>query len=166
MYGPVAVKQYKIFRELPSFDESAFLHPAEEPGGPVLLESAVQQADGRYLLGIAMDYPGFDWRPDVAGLALISRVLPEHLPELRGAHVAKFWAGVLPFTADNLPIIDHVPGIDGLVVAAGHVFGNGAGPTTGRIIASLVCGGDAPVDLSHFAIDRPGLQVAEGASVW
>ena len=166
LYGPVAIKQYQIFRELPSFREEAFLHPAEEPGGPVLLESAVQQADGRYLLGIAMDYPGFDWRPDVAGLALISRVLPEHLPELRGAHVARFWAGVLPFTADNLPIVDRVPGLDGLVVAAGHVFGNGAGPTTGRLVAALVCGGDAPVDLGHFAIDRPGLRQAEGASVW
>ena len=166
LYGPIAIKQYAIFRELPSFREEAFLHPAEVPGGPVLLESAVQQADGRYLLGIAMDYPGFDWRPDVAGLALITRVLPQHLPELRGAHVARFWAGVLPFTADNLPIIDRVPGVDGLIVAAGHVFGNGAGPTTGRLVASLVCGDEPVVDLDHFAIDRPGLQRPEGASVW
>ena len=166
LYGPIAIKQYAIFRELPSFREEAFLHPAEVPGGPVLLESAVQQADGRYLLGIAMDYPGFDWRPDVAGLALITRVLPEHLPELRGAHVARFWAGVLPFTADNLPIIDRVPDVDGLIVAAGHVFGNGAGPTTGRLVASLVCGDEPVVDLAHFAIDRPGLQRPEGASVW
>jgi glycine/D-amino acid oxidase-like deaminating enzyme len=166
LYGPIAVKQYAIFRELPSFREEAFLHPAEEPGGPVLLESAVQQADGRYLLGIAMDYPGFDWRPDLAGMALISRVLPEHLPELRGAKVARFWAGVLPFTADNLPIIDRIPGIDGLVVAAGHVFGNAAGPTTGRLVASLVCGDEPVVDLAHFAIGRPGLQQPDGASVW
>lgn len=166
LYGPVAIKQYAIFRELPSFREEAFLHPAEGPGGPVLLESAVQQADGRYLLGIAMDYPGFDWRPDLEGVALITRVLPEHLPELRGAHVARTWAGVLPFTADNLPIIDRVPGVDGLVVAAGHVFGNAAGPTTGRLVASLVCGGDPVVDLAHFAIDRPGLQRPQGASVW
>ncbi len=166
VYGPVAIKQYAIFRELTSYREEAFLHPAEEPGGPVLLESAVQGADGRYLLGIAMDYPGFDWRPDLAGIALITRVLPEHLPELRGAHVARTWAGVLPFTADNLPIIDRVPGLDGLVVAAGHVFGNAAGPTTGRLVASIVCGGDPVVDLAHFAIDRPGLQRPEGASVW
>lgn len=166
LYGPVAVKQYRIFRELPSFDEGAFLHPAEEPGGPVLLESVVQQADGRYLLGIAMDYPGFDWRPDLAGLALISRILPEHLPELRRAKVARFWAGVLPFTADNLPIIDRVPGVDGLIVAAGHVFGNAAGPTTGRLVAALVCGETPVIDLANFAIDRSGLRQPDGASVW
>ena len=166
LYGPVAVKQYAIFRELPSFREEDFLHPAEQPGGPVLLESACQGADGRYLLGIAMDYPGFDWRPDLEGIALITRVLPEDLPELRGAHVARAWAGVLPFTSDNLPIIDRVPGIDGLIVAAGHVFGNGAGPTTGRLVASLVCGGTPVIDLRHVAIDRPSLTALDGTSVW
>ena len=166
LYGPVAVKQYAIFRELPSFREEDFLHPAEQPGGPVLLESACQGADGRYLLGIAMDYPGFDWRPDLEGIALITRVLPEDLPELRGAHVARTWAGVLPFTSDNLPIVDRVPGIDGLIVAAGHVFGNGAGPTTGRLVASLVCGGEPVIDLRHVALDRPSLTALDGASVW
>ena len=166
LYGPVAVKQYAIFRELPSFREEDFLHPAEQPGGPVLLESACQGADGRYLLGIAMDYPGFDWRPDLEGIALITRVLPEDLPELRGAHVARAWAGVLPFTSDNLPIVDRVPGIDGLIVAAGHVFGNGAGPTTGRLVASLVCGGTPVIDLRHVAIDRPSLTALDGTSVW
>ena len=166
VYGPVAVKQYAIFRELPSFREEDFLHPAEQPGGPVLLESVCQQSDGRYLLGIAMDYPGFDWRPDVAGVALITRVLPEDLPELRGAHVARTWAGVLPFTSDALPIVDRAPGIDGLIVAAGHVFGNGAGPTTGKLVAALLCAEAPVIDLAHLAMDRPGLTALDATSTW
>ena len=166
VYGPVAIKQYAIFRELPSYRQEHFLHPAEVAGGPVLLESLCQQADGRYLLGIAMDYPGFDWRPDLAGVALITRVLPEDLPELRGAHVARAWAGILPFTSDSLPIIDRAPGLDGLVIAAGHVFGNAAGPTTGKLVASLITG-DAPViDLASLAIDRPTLSALGPTSVW
>lgn len=166
VYGPIAVKQYAIFRELPSFREVDFLHPAEQPGGPVLLESVCQGADGRYLLGIAMDYPGFDWRPDVAGVALITRVLSEDLPELRGAHVARTWAGILPFTSDALPIVDRAPGIDGLIVAAGHVFGNAAGPTTGKLVAALVCAEPPVVDLASVAIDRPTLTALAATSVW
>ncbi|HEX6867215.1 MAG TPA: FAD-dependent oxidoreductase, partial [Candidatus Limnocylindrales bacterium] len=124
------------------------------------------QSDGRYLLGIAMDYPGFDWRPDVAGVALITRVLPEDLPELRGAHVARTWAGVLPFTSDALPIVDRAPGVDGLIVAAGHVFGNGAGPTTGKLVAALLCAEPPVIDLAHVAIDRPTLTALDATSVW
>jgi glycine/D-amino acid oxidase-like deaminating enzyme len=166
VYGPIAIKQYAIFRELPSFREEDFLHPAEQPDGPVLLESLCQQTDGRYLLGIAMDYPGFDWQPDVAGVALITRVLPADLPELRAAHVARAWAGILPFTSDSLPIIDRAPGIDGLVIAAGHVFGNGAGPTTGRLVAALYCEETPVLDLAQFAIDRPTLSALGPTSVW
>ncbi len=56
----------------------------------------------------------------------------------RGAASPGPGRGVLPFTVDNLPIIDRAPGFDGLIVASGHVFGNGAGPTTGRLVADLV----------------------------
>ena len=37
------------------------------------------------------------------------------MPALRSARFAKAWAGVLPFTTDNLPIIDAVPGLDDAV---------------------------------------------------
>jgi glycine/D-amino acid oxidase-like deaminating enzyme len=166
IYGPIAVKQYSIFRELPSFRMEHFQHPAELDDGPALLESACQQTDGRYLLGLAMDYPGFDWRPDLDGIALISRVLPEDLPELRGARFARAWAGVLPFTSDNLPIVGEAAGIDGLVVAAGHVFGNGAGPTTGRIVASIICGEEPPIDITPLAVERASLRDTGSSSVW
>jgi glycine/D-amino acid oxidase-like deaminating enzyme len=166
VYGPVAIKQYSIFRGMPSFREADFRHPAEQPDGPALLESICQQADGRYLLGLAMDYPGFDWRPDIDGIALISRVLLEDIPAIRGARFAKAWAGILPFTADNLPLIGPVPGLDGLIVGAGHVFGNGAGPTTGRLIASMVCGDKPVIDPSPFALDRPSLAWSEDGSIW
>ncbi len=62
------------------------------------------------------------------------------LPELKAARFARAWAGILPLTADSLPIIGPAPGFDDLIVAAGHVFGNAAGPTTGRLVADLVCG--------------------------
>ena len=166
LYGPAAVKQYSIFQELPSFTEEAFASEIEQRHGLALLEAACQSADGSYLLGCAMDYPGFDWHPDLAGVALVSEGLQASLPELRGARFARAWAGVLPFTADNLPLIGRAPGLDDVVIAAGHVFGNGAGPTTGRLVAELLCDEPLSLDLEPFRPDRGSLRSAVEQSVW
>ena len=166
LYGPAAVKQYKIFRDLPSFRREDWLNEAEARHGRALLEAACQRIDGSYLLGCAMDYPGFVWEPDLAGVALISESLPAILPALRGARFARAWAGLLPFTTDNLPIIDALPGFDDVYVAAGHVFGNGAGPTTGRLVADLVTGAEPVLDPTPFRADRPGLTDPVDTSVW
>ena len=58
--------------ELPTFRPEPFATALEERLGLALLESACQKADGSYLLGIAMDFSGFDWKPDLAGVSLIS----------------------------------------------------------------------------------------------
>jgi glycine/D-amino acid oxidase-like deaminating enzyme len=166
LYGPAAIKQYSIFQDLPSFRTETFATDLEERLGGALLESACQTADGSYLLGCAMDYPGFDWQPDLAGVSLVAEGLAAALPELRAARFARAWAGILPFTSDNLPIIGRAPGFDDLVIAAGHVFGNGAGPTTGRLVADLICGTEPALDMTPFRPDRPSLQPVAGASVW
>jgi glycine/D-amino acid oxidase-like deaminating enzyme len=166
LYGPAAVKQYLIFRELPSFVPEAFANEAEARHGKILLEAACQRADGSYLLGCAMDYPGFDWSPDLAGVALIADGMAKAIPALAAARFARAWAGILPFTTDNLPIVDALPGFENVYVAAGHVFGNGAGPTTGRLIADLICGGEPIMDMTPFRADRPGLSDDITASVW
>lgn len=166
LYGPGAVKQYLIFRELPSFKPDAWANDAEARHGKALLEAVCQRNDGSYLLGCAMDYPGFVWEPDLAGVALVAESLPAIMPALQGASFARAWAGVLPYTADNLPIVDALPGFDNVYVAAGHVFGNGAGPTTGRLVADLICGGDPIMDMSPFRADRASLAGSSAGSVW
>jgi glycine/D-amino acid oxidase-like deaminating enzyme len=166
LYGPAAVKQYLIFRELQSFRSEPWVNEAETRHGKALLEAVCQRDDGSYLLGCAMDYPGHDWQPDLAGVALVSESLPAIMPQLRAARFARAWAGVLPFTTDNLPIIDAVPGMNDLYVAAGHVFGNGAGPTTGRLMADLICGGGPIMDMAPFRADRAGLADPVSGSVW
>jgi glycine/D-amino acid oxidase-like deaminating enzyme len=166
LYGPAAVKQYLIFRELSSFRAEHWANEAETRHGKALLEAVCQRADGSYLLGCAMDYPGFIWEPDLAGVALITESLPAIMPALRSARFARAWAGILPFTTDNLPIIDALPGFDDAYIAAGHVFGNGAGPTTGRLMADLICGGEPIMEMTPFRADRPGLSDDVSASVW
>jgi glycine/D-amino acid oxidase-like deaminating enzyme len=166
MYGPAAVKQYALFRDLPSYRPEFFATALEDRLGLALLESVCQTADGSYLLGIAMDFPGFDWKPDLAGVSLVAEGMAAALPELRSARFARAWAGVLPMTSDSLPIIDRAPGLDDLVIAAGHVFGNGAGPTTGRLVADLICGTEPVIDMNPFRAIRPTLQPVEPGSAW
>jgi glycine/D-amino acid oxidase-like deaminating enzyme len=88
------------------------------------------------------------------------------LPELKAARFARAWAGVLPMTSDSLPVIDRAPGFDDLVIAAGHVFGNGAGPTTGRLVADLICGTEPVIDMTPFRAIRPTLKPVEPGSTW
>jgi glycine/D-amino acid oxidase-like deaminating enzyme len=166
LYGPAAVKQYAIFRELPSYRHEAFATALEDRLGLALLESACQTADGSYLLGIAMDFPGFDWRPDLAGVSLVAEGMAAALPELSAARFARAWAGVLPMTSDSLPVIDRAPGFNDLIIAAGHVFGNGAGPTTGRLVADLVCGTEPAIDMMPFRAIRPTLKPVDAGSTW
>jgi hypothetical protein len=52
------------------------------------------------------------------------------------------------------------------VIAAGHVFGNGAGPTTGRLVASILAGTAPVIPLEPFAAVRDGLRIEAGQSVW
>ena len=166
LYGPAAVKQYAIFRELSTYSPEPFETELEARIGLALLESACQKADGSYLLGIAMDYRGFDWRPDLAGVSLVSEGMAATIPAFRSARFARAWAGVLPMTSDSLPIIDRLPGFENVILAGGHIFGNAAGPTTGRLVADLVCGGTPIIDPAPFRIDRPTLEPVAAGSTW
>jgi glycine/D-amino acid oxidase-like deaminating enzyme len=166
IYGINALKQYSIVQDLPSFDDSLFTSEAEWRYDMLLLEGLAQKADGSYLLGCAMDYPGFVWDADLRGVSLINELWMQHVPRLREAGFDKAWGGVLPFTVDNLPIIDRVPGVEGLIVASGHVFGNGSGPTTGQLVTSIVTGSAPVIPLEPFRAVRDGLRIEAGQSVW
>lgn len=166
MYGVTALKQYAVFQDLPSFDDSLFVNEVEWKYDMLLLESFCQKADGSYLLGCSMDYPGFIWEADLRGVSLIQDIVMDHVPAFRSAMFSGAWGGVLPFTMDNLPIIDRVPDVRGLVVAAGHVFGNGAGPTTGRLVASIITGATPPISLEPFRAVRDGLRNEAAQSTW
>lgn len=154
VYGPLAAKQYELFRTLSTFDESAFVADYEDPESAVeLLELVAQRADGSVLLGCPMDYPPtLDATPTLEGVAMTARAIMEDFPGLRRAPIDRVWAGLLPFTADTLPIVDEVE--PGLFVAAGHVYGNAAGPITGKLLAQIVAGAQPELDIAECRLDR------------
>jgi sarcosine oxidase subunit beta len=65
-------------------------------------------------------------------------------PPLTGRALARGWAGLEAFTPDDLPMIGRVPGIEGLVVAAGFSgHGFALSPAIGDILSRLAQGRDA-----------------------
>lgn len=168
LYGPTALKQYAFVKELPGYRPDLLSHPVEEVAtGIEVLELAAQRRDGRVLLGCPMDFPGLDDGATVAGLGLTLTVLADHLPALRDLAVSRVWAGLLPQTPDALPILGRAPGIDGLWLATGHVFGNLAGPISGRLLAQLLTGEAPALDPSPFGPDREALrEVGSGLRRW
>lgn len=159
LYGPTAVKQYAFMRDIEGYTDEGSTHPLEKLfAGVEFLELAAQRRDGRVLLGCPMDFPGLDDRTTVAGITLTLAVLSEALPAIRGLAIERTWAGLLPQTADALPILGPAPGYEGLTINAGHVFGNLAGPLSGEMIAEHLTGGRPAFDLDQFRLDRPGLR--------
>ena len=153
VYGPLATKQYALFRDLPSYDIAHFTAPYEDEAAIELLLLASQRATGEILLGCPMDYPAeLDQRPTFAGLAAIVHGFELDFPGLRDVPISRMWAGLLPYTSDTLPIID--TSIDGLVIASGHVYGNAAGPITGKLIVQQLAGDEPDLDLRECTLER------------
>ena len=105
--------------------------------------SLKQLADGAYLIGGGWparitDETKNRWEVldesiqasrDIAGLVY---------PPVAMAPVARSWAGLEAFTPDEIPFIGPVPGIDGLLVAAGFCgHGFALSPAVGDILARL-----------------------------
>jgi sarcosine oxidase subunit beta len=79
------------------------------------------------------------------------------IPALARAVTRGGWAGIYDDTPDYHPILDRLPGYDGLYCAAGF-SGHGfkLSPSVGQWMAQLILSGSKPDDMQHFAFDRFG----------
>ncbi len=110
--------------------------------------SLKQLASGAYLIGGG--WPGEI--PDEASSR--GRVIDESVSgsfalarriytPLEGRAIAQRWVGIEAFTPDELPILGPVPGVEGLLVAAGFSgHGFALAPMVGDVLARLVLGRD------------------------
>lgn len=77
------------------------------------------------------------------------------LPTFAEVELEEVWAGALDLTPDALPVIDRVPDVENLVVAAGFSgHGFGIGPVTGPMAARLAIGEELEHPLGPFRFDR------------
>ena len=161
LYGPDSAKQYKLFQDLPSYDDEAFRADYEWRYETLFLQCANQMKSGHMLFGIPMDYPAAIETANTAdtrGVGLMAEAMYANFPALRTAEIERAWGRVVPFTSDSLPVIDFVSEYDGLLINSGHTFGNATGPISGILTAEMVAGEKTSIDISPFSLKRPALE--------
>jgi glycine/D-amino acid oxidase-like deaminating enzyme len=114
-----------------------------------------------------MDYPEqLDDRLPVAGLKMAIDALLRTFPQYQMLGIERAWSGLIPATSDSLPIVDEVDELPGLILATGHVYGNLAGPITGKLVAELISGEQLSLPIDELALDRPTLTETDGVIRW
>jgi glycine/D-amino acid oxidase-like deaminating enzyme len=168
VYGPLALKQYSLVRDQPSFREEDFAETDEDRSGGVMhLEAMAKLEDGRLLLGCPMDWPtGIDHRMPFLGLKLMIDRFLDAFPRYRGLGIEDTWCGVFASPTDSLPIVDEVDHAPGLYVATGHVYGNLGGPITGKLLAEMITGADLSLPVDELSLSRPSLTVHDEIVPW
>lgn len=121
----------------------------------------VPRAEGRVLVGATEEDVGFDKRNTVDGVGGLLNLAASLAPTLANATVERTWSGLRPRTADGLPYLGLVPGLENAYVAAGH-FRSGLTLSTGtaRALTQHLCGEPCDVALEPFRLDRHGIATA------
>jgi glycine oxidase len=121
-------------------------------GGGVYL---VPKRDHSIVVGATQERAGFDSRVTAEGVAQLLAAAPALVPGLARSTFLSAWAGLRPATPDRLPLLGTLPGVPGLVIAAGH-FRNGVllAPITARLVADLVLGKALPADADALRPER------------
>ncbi|HET8523043.1 MAG TPA: FAD-binding oxidoreductase, partial [Thermomicrobiales bacterium] len=88
----------------------------------------------------------------------------EVVPALLDIPIGRVWGGLIDMTPDALPVIERLPEVDGLIVAAGF-SGHGfcLGPVTGQIIRELALDGCSTLPIKPFRHDRFGASITQEA---
>ena len=125
-----------------------------------------QRADGRLLLGgrrhlFATDEATDDARSTTPVQDALEHYLATHLPAFAGVPITHRWAGIMGFTADELPFVDQLPGEHGGWILAGFTgHGLGLAPACAQVVAARLAGAAAADDalasrmLSRMTVER------------
>jgi len=144
------------------------------PGAPALRPvlgafdrrlSLKQLDDGAYLIGGGWparitDHAGNRYEMLEASVRASLETARAVFPPVGACGLARSWAGLEAFTPDDLPILGPVPGVGGLLVAAGFSgHGFALSPMIGDILARLAMGRDAREPLwKGLRYDRFGVR--------
>lgn len=113
----------------------------------------VQLANGTLVAGGTKDYDDTD-AVDAAIVSDIERRMTELVPEAKGLARTHAWCCFRPCVADDLPIVDRVPGTSNAWMAAGfYSTGLLMAPIVGTLLADWISG-ERPQALTPFCIGR------------
>ena len=132
--------------------------PTRCPRIPLIFEEdrvAVTPMQSGYRIGSMMEFAGYDTSLDPRRLELLRRTARRYLHEPEAEPIEEQWYGWRPMTPDGKPIIGFSPGLDNLLVAAGHgMLGLSMAPATGKLVSELLMGIPAHVSPSPYSASR------------
>jgi len=105
-------------------------------------------------IGGAVEFAGLKTPPNFNRSKALLKLAAKYLPELN-VDGGTEWMGHRPSTPDSLPVIDRASRYSNIFYAFGHGhLGLTGSATTGRLIAAMVRGQEAGLDLTPFCIGR------------
>jgi len=115
----------------------------------------VPRPDGLMLVGSTEERCGFEKRTTGEGIQSLLEFAVSVVPALGDAEVVTSWAGLRPGSADELPMIGRLAGLENLFVAAGH-FRSGLQMSVGTawVLADLMMDREPAISLNGLSPDR------------
>ena len=132
--------------------------PALPPAHPMLFPEhrvgATPFRDG-FRLGSMLELAGFDTSISPRRIAQLVDAARHYLVEPESGEVRETWFGWRPITADSLPVVGRVPGLDNAMLATGHhMLGMTMAPATGRLVAEILGEQTPHIDPTPFSPAR------------
>jgi len=118
----------------------------------------MQKASRNIVLGSTREDVGYDKTVSIQGIENLRNAGCKVVPQLKNATMVRTWAGLRPYTPDEVPILGRVEEVEGFIMASGH-FRNGIllSPITGKLIAELIVDGKTSLPLRDTRLSRfPG----------
>jgi D-amino-acid dehydrogenase len=147
--------------KVPLIGERGYHSQISDPG--VELEYPVMSVNRHFVMtplegGLRVagtaEFAALDAPPDYRRAKVLLKQASHFLEGLKTGGATE-WMGHRPMMADSLPVISASPRHANVFYAFGHGhYGLTQGPTTGRLIADMVIGNEATMDLSPFRLDR------------
>jgi D-amino-acid dehydrogenase len=132
--------------------------PALCPATPLIFPEhrvAITPMQSGYRIGSTMEFAGYDTTINRRRLDLLRQGASHYLREPYSDPVEEEWFGWRPMTYDSLPIIDRSPKLDNVWIAAGHnMLGLSMAPSTGKLMAELLCGVTPHIDPEPYRVTR------------
>lgn len=113
--------------------------------------------ESQTVAGSTMEWVGFVPETTTEAVADLSAAAGVICPVLRGARVARAWAGLRPVTPDRLPLLGRDPENPALIYACGHSR-NGIlmAPVTATTVCQIVFEDNLTFDIGQFRPERFG----------
>ncbi|WP_319780769.1 FAD-binding oxidoreductase [Maridesulfovibrio sp.] len=93
--------------------------------------------------------------PQAKATAATCKGILNYIPALKHAKVVRTWVGFIDWCEDKVPVLDHVKGVPGLILACGFSgHGFGIAPSVGTVISEMACDEMPSIDICELGYDR------------